>query len=144
MPSAALASSGTSMSIARAILVRHWNPPRRHSRAGTEGAASGDKARYSAAESSTASSAVTQDESGPGERNRTSGRYVVWLSATSAAQRSHWPYSSGSVSRVDVPEPSAYLVRASSSGPQDGTPPLAFSSATSVSLRLNAAYSVGR
>ena len=35
-------------------------------------------------------------------------------------------------------------MRASSSGPHDGTPARAFSSATSVSLRLNAAYRVGK
>jgi len=34
----------------------------------------GDSARNSAAESSTASSAITQDESGRGDRNRTTGR----------------------------------------------------------------------
>ena len=61
----------------------------------------------SAAESSTASSEITHDEYGCGERKRTSGRYVVWLSATSAAQRSHGRYRSGSVSMVDTPEPSA-------------------------------------
>ena len=60
--------------MARATSVKHWKPPRRHSRAATVGADSGDSARYMAAESSTASSAVTQDESGRGERNRTSGR----------------------------------------------------------------------
>ncbi len=95
------------MPIAWAIRLKHSNPARRHSRAGTTGAASGDRARNSAAESSTASSAVTQDDSGCGERNRTSCIYVVWLSATSAAQRSHWVYSCGIVSRVDVPVPSA-------------------------------------
>ncbi len=77
------------MPIARAIRLRHRNPLRRHRRADTTGAAFGDSARNSAAESITASSAVTQDDSGKGERKRTSGRYVVWLSATSAAQRSH-------------------------------------------------------
>ena len=86
--------------------VKHWKPLRRQSRAGTTGAAFGESERNSAAESSTASSAVTQDDSGWGERNRTSGRYVVWLSATSAAQRSHWAYSAGIVSMVDTPEPS--------------------------------------
>ena len=50
------------------------NPPRRKSRAGTVGASSGDTARMSAAESSTASSEITHDEYGSGERNRTSGR----------------------------------------------------------------------
>ena len=54
--------------------AEHWNPPRRHRRAGTTGAVSGDRARNSAAESSTASSAVTQEDRGKGERNRTSGR----------------------------------------------------------------------
>ena len=68
---------------------KHWKPLRRHSRAGTVGAAPGDTARYIAAESSTESSAVTHEDSGRGERNRTSGGYVVWLSAMSAAQRSH-------------------------------------------------------
>ena len=58
--------------IAWAIRLKHLKPPRRHSRAGTTGAAWGDRARNSAAESSTASSAVTQDDSDPGERNRTS------------------------------------------------------------------------
>ena len=62
------------MPMARAIRLKHKNPLRRHSRAGTSGAALGDSARNSAAESSTASSAVTQDDIGCGERNRTSGR----------------------------------------------------------------------
>ena len=58
--------------------------------------------------------------------------------------RTHYALGSG-VSTLDtMPDPSAYLVRASSSGPQDGTPARAFSSATSVSRRLNAAYMVGR
>jgi hypothetical protein len=61
----------------------------------------------SAAESSTASSDVTHDDIGRGERNLISGRYVVWLSAMSAAQRSQRSYRSGSVSSVDTPEPSA-------------------------------------
>ena len=61
----------------------------------------------SAAESSTASSDITQDDRLIGERNRTSGRYVVWLSATSAAHRSHRAYRSGSVSTVETPVPSA-------------------------------------
>jgi len=52
------------MPIARAIRLKGWNPPRRHSRAGTTGADPGDRARNSAAESSTASSAVTQDDIG--------------------------------------------------------------------------------
>jgi hypothetical protein len=58
--------------IVRAIRLKHLNPPRRHSRAGTTGAAPGDKARKSAAESSTASKEVTQDDSDSGERNRSS------------------------------------------------------------------------
>src|ERR1700722_16626535 len=93
--------------IARAIRLMHWNPLRRNSRAGITGAALGDRARNSEAESSTDSSDVTQDDSAPGERKRTSCREVGGLSATSAAQRSHRPYSSGIVSRVDMPEPSA-------------------------------------
>src|SRR5260370_24344909 len=100
-------SWGMSKAIARATRWKHENPLRRHNRAGTTGAASGDGARNSAAESRTDSSEVTHDDSGCGERNRTSCRYVVWLSATSEAQRSHWAYSPGIVSRVDVPEPSA-------------------------------------
>ena len=63
-----------SMPIARAIWVKHKNPPRRHRRAGTTGAEPGDSAKKSAAESSTASSPVTHDDSGLGERNRTNGR----------------------------------------------------------------------
>src|SRR5579862_8234766 len=105
MPAAGVAISGTSQPIARATRVRQSNPPRRHSRAGIVGAAPGDSARYSAAESSTASSAVTQDDSGRGERNRTSDRYVVWLSATSAAQRSQLVYSSPRTGTADVPAP---------------------------------------
>ena len=57
-----------------AISLRHTKPERKHSRAGTAGADCGDSARYSEAESSTASSEVTHDDSGRGERNRTSGR----------------------------------------------------------------------
>ena len=95
------------MPIARATLVRQVNPLRRKSLAGTVGAFSGARLRMSAAESSMASSEITHDEYGSGERKRTSGRYVVWLSATSAAQRSHCWYSSGSVSSVDTPEPRA-------------------------------------
>jgi hypothetical protein len=60
----------------------------------------------------------------------------VWLSATSPAQRSHSAYSLGSVSRVDWPDPSAYCVRASSSGPHAGIPTRWSSTDTSVSLRL--------
>src|ERR1700760_1935560 len=97
--------SGTFSDMAWATRVRHSKPPRRHSRAGTTGADSGDRARYSAAESSTASSAVTHDDSGRGERNRTSGRYVVWLSATSAAQFSQAAYSSGRVWMGEGPAP---------------------------------------
>ncbi|HUA30062.1 MAG TPA: hypothetical protein VMC03_14355 [Streptosporangiaceae bacterium] len=93
--------------IACATRWKQRNPPRRHSRAGTTGAAPGDRARNSAAESSTASNAMTQDDNGPGERNRTSTGYVVWLSAMSAAQLSHCPYRSGIVSRVDTPVPKA-------------------------------------
>jgi hypothetical protein len=77
------------MPIARAIRVRHPNPLRRHSLAGTVGASSGERERIKAAESSTESSAITHDEYGCGERKRTSGRYVVWLSATSDDQRCH-------------------------------------------------------
>jgi hypothetical protein len=62
------------MPIARATWPKHTYPVRRHRRAGTSGADSGDSARNSAAESSTASSAVTQDDSGVGDRNRASGR----------------------------------------------------------------------
>jgi hypothetical protein len=56
----------------RAMRLKQRNPPRRHSRAGTTGAILGDRARNSAAESSTASSEITQDDIGPGERNRIS------------------------------------------------------------------------
>ena len=62
------------MPIAWAICRKHRNPLRRHRRAGTSGAVSGDSVRISAAESSTASSAITQDDIGLGERKRTSGR----------------------------------------------------------------------
>src|ERR1700753_1528864 len=93
--------------MARAIGPKHSRPLRRHSRAGTTGAAFGDRARYMAAESITASSAVTQEDNGRGDRHRTRVREVVWLSATSAAHRSHWAYRSGMVSRVDTPAPSA-------------------------------------
>ena len=54
----------------------------------TSARAAGDSATYIAAESGTASSAVTQDNNGRDDRNRTSGRYVVWLSAMSAAKAS--------------------------------------------------------
>src|ERR1700741_3625394 len=92
--------------IARPIRLKQEKPLRRHSRAWMAGAALGDRARSSAAESRTDSSEVTHDDSGCGERNRTSCKYVVWLSATSEAQRSHRPDSSGIVSSVDIPEPS--------------------------------------
>ena len=59
---------------ARAIWMKQRNPLRRHSRAGTTGADLGDNARNNAAESKTATSAVTQEDSGRGERNYTSGR----------------------------------------------------------------------
>jgi hypothetical protein len=52
---------------------KHSSPLRRQSRAGTAGADCGHKDKYSAAESSTASSAVTHEASGSGERNHTSG-----------------------------------------------------------------------
>src|ERR1700742_5089575 len=107
MPCDASGSSGTGTPSARAMSPKHWKPLRRHSRAGTVGAALGDSARYMAAESSTESSAVTHEDSGRGERNRTSGKYVVWLSATSAAQFSQAAYSSGRVWMVEAPEPSA-------------------------------------
>ncbi len=100
-------AAGTFRPIARATSPRQISPLRRHSRACTSGTDPGDSDRYSAAESSTASSDTTQELRGLGERNRTSGRYVVWLSATSAAQASHRSYRSGSVSMVDRPEPSA-------------------------------------
>jgi hypothetical protein len=106
IPASGLASSGSSKPIARAMRLKHWNPPRRHSLAGTVGASSGASVRMSAAESSTASSEVTQEVSSRGERNLTSGRYVLWLSPTSAAQRSQFMYSSGSVLIVEpVPSP---------------------------------------
>jgi hypothetical protein len=60
--------------MARAIRLKHRNPLRRHSRAGTSGAALGDRERNSAAESRTDSNEVTQEDSGCGERNRTSCR----------------------------------------------------------------------
>src|SRR3974390_85538 len=88
-------------------LVEADNPPRRQLRAGTCGADSRASARNSAVGSSTASREVTQDVSSRGERNRTNGGYAVWVSATSTAQRSHCLYTSGSVSRVDTPHPSA-------------------------------------
>lgn len=62
IPSPSRTSSGTSMPIACATLMKQVNPLRRHILAVTVGAADGDSARYMAAESSTASSAVTQEE----------------------------------------------------------------------------------
>src|SRR6185437_5280252 len=76
-------SDGTLMPIEPATSEKHTSPLRRHSRAGTAGAASGHSERYSAAESSTASSDVAQEASLLGERNQTSGRYVTWLSVMS-------------------------------------------------------------
>src|ERR1700722_12568608 len=106
MPESGSGSTGMSKPIARAIRLKHSNPLRRHNLAGMTGAALGDRARNSAAESSTASSEVTQDDIGCGDRKRVRFRYVVWLSATSAAQRSHSAYRPGIVSRVDMPDPS--------------------------------------
>ncbi len=83
------------------------NPARRQRRAGTTGAVDGLSESMSAAESSTHSREVTQDDRGLGDRNQTSGRYVVWLSATSAAQRSQSAYRSGSVLTEETPDPSA-------------------------------------
>ena len=57
----------------RAIWPKHISPLRRQSRAGTCGAARGHSDRYRAAESSTASSAVTHEASGSAERNQISG-----------------------------------------------------------------------
>ena len=62
------------MPIAWAIWLKHWNPARRHKRADTVGAAPGDRDKNNATESSTAGRAVTQDDSGRGERNRMRGR----------------------------------------------------------------------
>src|ERR1700685_1846767 len=70
--------SGPCRPMATAMRLKQVNPLRRHRRAGTTGADFGESARYSAAESSTASREVTQDDSAPGERNRTSVRDVVW------------------------------------------------------------------
>src|ERR1700729_474573 len=105
IPASGSGSSGMFLPIARATSLKHRKPARRHSRAGTTGAASGDSDSISAAESNPASSPVTQDDSGFGDRNRTSGRYVVWLSPTSAAVRSQLAYRSGRVSTVDMPDP---------------------------------------
>ncbi len=60
--------------IALATSRKHVNPARKQSLAGTTGAVDGLSVSISAAESSTASSEVTQDDSGFGERNQTSGR----------------------------------------------------------------------
>ncbi len=60
--------------MALAISPKQMKPARRQSRAGTTGASPGESARKRAAESSTASSPVTHDVSGLGDRNRTSGR----------------------------------------------------------------------
>ena len=62
MPSAGSIVSGTSQPIARATRVKQSKPPRRHSRAVTVGAASGESARYSAAESSTYLAELTIEE----------------------------------------------------------------------------------
>src|SRR5690349_947535 len=93
--------------IACAISLKHSNPERKHSRAWTTGADWGDRARDSSADARTASSEITQDDSGRGERNHTSGTWVVWLSARSAAQPSQRSYRSGSALIVEVPEPRA-------------------------------------
>jgi hypothetical protein len=74
MPAPGPGSSGMSKFMAWAIRIKQPKPLRRNSLAGTTGASSGDSDRNSAAESSTASSAVTQEDSGRGDRNRTSGR----------------------------------------------------------------------
>ena len=74
IPASGSASRGTGMPIARATRPRHSKPLRRHSRADTLGACSGARDSTSAAESSTDSSAITHDEYGCGERNRTSGK----------------------------------------------------------------------
>src|SRR5258708_39339218 len=106
MPPSGSGSLGTLTPIACAIWVKHWNPARRHSRAGTVGAAWGDRARNRAAESITASSAVTQDDSGRGERNRPRGREAVGLSAAPAAHTSQREYRPGKVSMGATPEAS--------------------------------------
>jgi hypothetical protein len=72
------------------------------------GADCGDSAKNSAAESSTASREITHDVADCDERNRTSGKYALWLSPTSMAQRSHCAYRSGSVPTVSAPGPSKY------------------------------------
>jgi hypothetical protein len=60
--------------MALATSWKHENPARRQSRAETTGAVDGLSDSMSAAESRTASSDVTQDDRGLGERNLTSGR----------------------------------------------------------------------
>ena len=60
--------------MALAMSWKQLNPARRQRRAGTTGVVDGLSDSWSAAESSTASSDVTQDDRGLGERNRTSGR----------------------------------------------------------------------
>src|SRR5215469_4674702 len=107
MPASGSGSTGMSKPIALATSPKHVNPARRHSRAGTTGADDGFSESINAAESRTHNRDVTHDESGFGERNRTSGRYVVWLSPTSAAQLSQLAYKSGSVLMDETPEPSA-------------------------------------
>src|ERR1700733_11576669 len=103
IPALGSGSAGTLRPRARATSLKQMNPLRRHSRAGTTGACVGDSARNRAAESRTESSPVTQDDNGFGDRKLNSDRKVVWLSATSAAQRSHAAYRSGRVSMVDMP-----------------------------------------
>jgi hypothetical protein len=56
-------SAGTLMPMERPTSEKHSSPLRRHSRAGTAGAARGHSERYRAAESSTASSDVTHEAS---------------------------------------------------------------------------------
>src|SRR5215467_747369 len=85
MPASGSTDSGTLRPSALAISFRQTNPLRRHNRAGTVGASSGESARYRAAESRTASRPVTQDVYGRGDRNLTRGRYAVWLSPMSAS-----------------------------------------------------------
>src|ERR1700728_978070 len=106
-PALGSGSAGTSRPMARATSLKQMNPLRRHSRAATTGARFGDRERYSAAESRTESSPVTQEDIGFGDRHLTSGREGVGLSATCAGPRSHAAYRSGRVSIVDMPEPSA-------------------------------------
>jgi len=56
-------SGAVLMPMERATSEKHTSPLRRHSRAGTAGAVCGHSERYRAAESSTASSDVTQEAS---------------------------------------------------------------------------------